>query len=149
MGAIKRKAEQGATPSKKAKSTPSDRSAKRRKSDVEQTSPAKAKPESAAPKPSVFKDEEKSFPRGGASVLTPLEHKQISIKANQDVLFEQAGIKRPGGGGDDGFSDMGSEDDEKATAKSKKKFPTKNKRSHESGEKEDVVRAKGLSYKVS
>jgi len=148
MGAIKRKAEQGATPSKKAKSAPSDRSAKRRKSDVEQTSPAKAKPESAAPKPSVFKDEEKSFPRGGASVLTPLEHKQISIKANQDVLFEQAGIKRPGGG-DDGFSDMGSEDDEKATAKSKKKFPTKNKRSHESGEKEDVVRAKGLSYKVS
>ena len=80
--------------------------------------------------------------------MTPLEHKQISIKANQDVLFEQAGIKRPGGG-DDGFSDMGSEDDEKAAAKSKKKFPTKNKKSDESGEKEDVVRAKGLSYKVS
>ncbi|EDU48820.1 rRNA biogenesis protein RRP5 [Pyrenophora tritici-repentis Pt-1C-BFP] len=147
MGAIKRKAEQGATPSKKAKSALTDRSAKRRKSDVEQTSPAKPKAESAAPKPSVFKDEEKSFPRGGASVLTPLEHKQISIKANQDVLFEQAGIKRPGGGGDDGFSDMGSEDDEKAAAKSKKKFPKKSKKSHESGEKDDVVRAKGLSYK--
>ncbi|EFQ89360.1 hypothetical protein CFE70_003045 [Pyrenophora teres f. teres 0-1] len=147
MGAIKRKAEQGATPSKKAKSALTDRSAKRRKSDVEQTSPAKPKAESAAPKPSVFKDEEKSFPRGGASVLTPLEHKQISIKANQDVLFEQAGIKRPGGGGDDGFSDMGSEDDEKAAAKSNKKFPKKSKKTHESGEKDDVVRAKGLSYK--
>jgi rRNA biogenesis protein RRP5 len=109
MGAIKRKAE-GNTPSKKEKGASSDRSAKRRKSDVAaEPSPAKSKPESAAPKPSVFKDEEKSFPRGGASVLTPLEHKQIHIKANQDVLFEQStGTKRTGGGGDDdGFSGYG------------------------------------------
>ncbi|RMZ71103.1 hypothetical protein GMOD_00005609 [Pyrenophora seminiperda CCB06] len=148
MGAIKRKAEQGAMPSKKAKSASTDRSAKRRKSDIEQTSPAKAKPESAAPKPSVFKDEEKSFPRGGASVLTPLEHKQISIKATQDVLFEQAGVKRPSGGGDDGFSDMGSEDDAKAASKSKKKFPKKSTKPHEGGEKEVAVRTKGLSYKT-
>ncbi|RYN60588.1 rRNA biogenesis protein [Alternaria tenuissima] len=148
MGAIKRKAEQGATPSKKSKSAPADRSTKRRKSDVEQPSPEKSKPERAAPKPSVFKDEEKSFPRGGASVLTPLEHKQIQIKANQDVLFEQAGGVKRTGGGDDGFSDMGSEDDEKAAAKSKKKPLTKkSKKSHDSGEKDDTVRAEGLSYK--
>jgi rRNA biogenesis protein RRP5 len=147
MGAIKRKAEQGAAPSKKAKGASTDRSTKRRKSDVEQPSPAKPKPESAAPKPSVFKDEEKSFPRGGASVLTPLEHKQIQIKANQDVLFEQAGIKRTGG--DDGFSDMGSEDEEQAATKSKKKPLTKKiKKSHDGGEKDDSVRAEGLSYKV-
>jgi hypothetical protein len=154
MGAIKRKAE-GNTPSKKEKGASSDRSAKRRKSDVAaEPSPAKSKPESAAPKPSVFKDEEKSFPRGGASVLTPLEHKQIHIKANQDVLFEQStGTKRTGGGGgggdDDGFSDMGSEDGEKATAKSKKKQLKKSKKSHEGGEEEEVIRAEGLSYKVS
>jgi rRNA biogenesis protein RRP5 len=148
MGAIKRKAEQGAAPSKKPKGASTDRSAKRRKSDAEQPSPAKSKPESAAPKPSVFKDEEKSFPRGGASVLTPLEHKQIQIKANQDVLFEQSGEKRTGGG-DDGFSDMGSEDEEKNAAKSKKKpLFKKSKKSHDSGEKDDTVRAEGLSYKV-
>ncbi|KNG52540.1 nucleic acid-binding protein [Stemphylium lycopersici] len=148
MGAIKRKADQGAAPSKKAKGASTDRSAKRRKSDVDQQSPAKPKPESAAPKPSVFKDEEKSFPRGGASVLTPLEHKQIQIKANQDVLFEQSGVKRTGGGDDEGYSDMGSEDDERAAPKSKKKQPfKKSKQSHESGEKEDMVRVEGLSYK--
>ena len=145
MGAIKRKAEQGSTPSKKDKSAPSDRHAKRRKSDVtEQPSPAKPKPEVTAQK-SVFRDEEKAFPRGGASVLTPLEHKQIQIKANQDVLFEQAGIKRSG---DDGFSDMGSEDGEKAAPKlSKKRLTKRGKKTHEDGEKEQVVRVEGLNYK--
>ena len=123
MGAVKRKAEQGPTPSKKAKGASNDRSAKRRKSDVDLQSPAKAKLENAAPA-SVFKDEEKkSFPRGGASVLTPLEHKQIQIKANQDVLFEQSGQKRPSGDDGEGYSDMGSEDDAttKAAPKTKKK----------------------------
>jgi rRNA biogenesis protein RRP5 len=149
MGAIKRKADQGNTPSKKEKGAPSDRSAKRRKSDVAaEPAPAKPKSESSAPKPSVFKDEEKSFPRGGASVLTPLEHKQIHIKANQDVLFEQTGGKRTGGD-DDGFSDMGSDDGEKAAPKAKKKFVKKGKKSHADGETEEAVRAEGLSYKVS
>jgi rRNA biogenesis protein RRP5 len=31
--------------------------------------------------------DEFNFPRGGASVLTPLEHKEISRKADEDVLF--------------------------------------------------------------
>jgi rRNA biogenesis protein RRP5 len=147
MGAAKRKAE-GNTPSKKEKSAPSDRSAKRRKSDVAaEPSPAKSKPESAAPKASVFKDEEKSFPRGGASVLTPLEHKQIHVKANQDVLFEQStGTKRTG---DDEFSEVGSDDGDKATPKSKARPVKKTKKSHEGAEEEQVVRASGLSYKVS
>ncbi|KAL9033237.1 MAG: hypothetical protein Q9214_007609 [Letrouitia sp. 1 TL-2023] len=38
----------------------------------------------------VLKPEELAFPRGGASVLTPLEHKRIQIQAKNDVLFEQA-----------------------------------------------------------
>ncbi|KAF1832627.1 nucleic acid-binding protein [Decorospora gaudefroyi] len=147
MGAVKRKADQGATPSKKEKVASSHRSVKRRKSDVAaDPAPAKSKPERAAPKPSVFKDEETSFPRGGASVLTPLEHKQIQIKANQDVLFEQAGVKRTGG--DDGFSDMGSEDEATATPKTKEKKPLKRgNRSRAVGEEEPLVRAEGLSYK--
>ena len=38
--------------------------------------------------------EEPSFPRGGASILTPLEHKQIQIEATRDVLFEQQSSKK-------------------------------------------------------
>jgi rRNA biogenesis protein RRP5 len=146
MGAIKRKAEQASTPSKKDKSASTDRNAKRRKSDVtEQPAPAKSKPEIAPAKQSVFKDEEASFPRGGASVLTPLEHKQIQIKANQDVLFESAGVKRTGG--DDGFSDMGSDDEERAAAKTKKRPAKKSKKGQDDSEKEQVVRVEGLNYK--
>ena len=32
------------------------------------------------------KQDETSFPRGGASVLTPLEHKEISMKAAKDLF---------------------------------------------------------------
>lgn len=32
--------------------------------------------------------DEAAFPRGGGSILTPLEHKQIQIQATRDVLFE-------------------------------------------------------------
>ena len=60
-----------------------------------------AKPASApihVPKISKLKEEEAAFPRGGASVLTPLEHKQINIDATRDVLFEQeAASKAPEG----------------------------------------------------
>jgi rRNA biogenesis protein RRP5 len=151
MAAIKRKAEQASTPSKKDKGASSDRNAKRRKSDVTEQpapapAPAKARPEVTAQK-SVFKDEEKSFPRGGASVLTPMEHKQIQIKANQDVLFEQSGGKRTSKG-DEGFSDMGSDDGERAARKEPKKRPAKKgKKGIEDGDKEKVVRAEGLNYK--
>jgi rRNA biogenesis protein RRP5 len=137
MGSIKRKAD---APAKKEKAAAPDRSVKRqRKSDVADAAPAKPKPETAPPK-SVFKDEEKSFPRGGASVLTPLEHKQIQIKANQDVLFEQTGGTRTG--------DMGSEDGDKAKSKAAKKWPSKKGKKQDDGEKELVVRAEGLNYKV-
>ncbi|SGZ52400.1 CIC11C00000000250 [Sungouiella intermedia] len=39
---------------------------------------------------SLLSSSEVAFPRGGASVLTPLEVKTISNKATEDVLFEQA-----------------------------------------------------------
>ena len=38
---------------------------------------------------SILRDEERAFPRGGASALTPLEYKQIQIQATRDVLFEE------------------------------------------------------------
>jgi len=148
MGAIKRKAEQPSVPRRKEPGALGDRLAKRPKPDAMAEQPA-AKPKAEAPT-SVFKDEEKAFPRGGASVLTPLEHKQIHIRANQDVLFEQAGIKRTGAADDD-FSDMGSDDGgdvaQKPAKKKKKVFP-KNSKQHEDADKEPAIRAEGLSYKV-
>ncbi|KAF1957896.1 nucleic acid-binding protein [Byssothecium circinans] len=143
MGPMKRKADQGSVPAKKEKGTPSDRSAKRqRKSDAaEQPTPSKA---GSAPK-SVFKDEEKAFPRGGASVLTPLEHKQIQVKANQDVLFEQAGHKRSG---EDGLSDENSDAGEEGASKTVKKRKSKKSKTAEDDEvKEKKIKASGLSLK--
>jgi rRNA biogenesis protein RRP5 len=148
MGAFKRKADQEATPPKKEKGTPNDRSAKRlRKSEsnTEHTTPSKGKPEGSAQK-SIFKHEETAFPRGGASVLTPLEHKQIQIKATQDVLFEQAGLKRSG---DDGLSDQGSDlGEEEKTKAPKKRKPKKTKTANGEAAEEPKVKAEGLTSKV-
>ncbi|TPX57769.1 hypothetical protein PhCBS80983_g03584 [Powellomyces hirtus] len=36
---------------------------------------------------------EESFPRGGASTLTPLEYREVSDQAKQDVLFEQTEVE--------------------------------------------------------
>ena len=146
MAALKRKADHGNNSSKKNKITSGDPATKRRKSHpAAEPLPTRAKPEKPVTK-TIFQDEEKSFPRGGASVLTPLEHKQIQIRANQDVLFEQAGVKRTG---DDGLSDMGSDDGVQAPAKpSKKRHSKKNKALHHEGDKEQLIRVEGLSYKV-
>jgi hypothetical protein len=82
------------------------------------------------------RDEEVAFPRGGASVLTPLEHKQIQIEATRDVLFEQ-GAKTDG------------EVDAVTSARKISKSKGKNKKSSEQPqEEEDSVKIEGLSYKV-
>ena len=150
MGAIKRKADQGSTPARKEREAPKDRSAKRqRKSDAQDLPPpAKPKPEISTQN-SIFKDEEKSFPRGGASLLTPLEHKQIQIKANQDVLFEQSGQKKRGGGGD-GMSDGGSDfdDDDDAPKSAKKRKSKKSKTALDGEEQVKKIKAEGLTFKV-
>jgi len=100
-------------------------------------SPVASKPELA--KRSTLhasKDEEASFPRGGGSILTPLEFKQISNDAAKDVLFESENVKskstkrkkrpmREGSGGD------------------KRAKGDESKRSEQKG-----VKAEGLSYKV-
>ena len=74
--------------------------------------------------------------------MTPLEHKQIQIKANQDVLFEQTSAKRTGGG-DAEYGDMGSDDEGKA-AKKAKKWPTKKSKKSNDEEDEPVVKEEGL-----
>ena len=95
------------------------------------------------PKISKVREEEAAFPRGGASVLTPLEHKQIQIEATRDVLFEQQGGKpKPETEGEDGGAVRNVK-----TSKSKKGKKGK-KGAEEIESKEDSVMIEGLSYKV-
>lgn len=116
----------------------------------ESTRPEK-KPKASAPssKLSVPKNEEPDFPRGGASVLTPLEHKQIQIQATRDVLFEQTTGKKSTA---NEFEDEENEADQPdhadgAPLKAKRKKGSKKRKSVELTE-EAAVRIEGLSYKV-
>ncbi|ROW12603.1 hypothetical protein VMCG_00682 [Cytospora schulzeri] len=102
MSTLKRKgAPSGAAPTKNAKPTTEPRPSKKVKSDkpakTDDKKNAKATdksaPSSSAPALARVKEEEPLFPRGGGSVLTPLEHKQISVQAKQDALFEEESAK--------------------------------------------------------
>lgn len=104
----------------------------------------------------VLRDDEPSFPRGGGSVLTPLERKQIQIQATKDVLFEQKGAKGSTGhfaGGDDEDDDdvqMDDADDMTAGAKKSRKRKTKGKKGTEKEDQDkQTVRIEGLNFKVS
>jgi rRNA biogenesis protein RRP5 len=97
---------------------------------------------------SVLRDEAPAFPRGGASLLTPLEKKQIHIQATRDVLFEQHGGGEADGlaSGDDEGADY--KDTAKATTpKSKRKRKDKGKTANEQSEKPGV-RVEPLNFKV-
>ncbi|KAJ5546028.1 hypothetical protein N7494_003613 [Penicillium frequentans] len=105
---------------------------------------------------SVLRDDEPSFPRGGASVLTPLERKQIQIQATKDVLFEQKGSKGPkkstrkpdDDNDDEDDEDVEMEDDDTtAPAKKSRKKKTKGKKSDDKEKSEKTVRIEPLSFK--
>jgi len=99
-------------------------------------------------KSTLVQEEDRSFPRGGASVLTPLEHKQIKIQAEKDVLFEQStGKKKPHA--DDGFSDDEADAEAGAdtAAPAKKKRKTKGKKGAADDSGLPKVKVQGLSYK--
>ncbi|GAM35017.1 U3 snoRNP-associated protein [Talaromyces pinophilus] len=99
---------------------------------------------------SVLRDEESAFPRGGGSVLTPLERKQIQIQATRDVLFEQKRSGKPAEGLDDDISDadvdMQDEVEKPATTKKSRKSKSKKSRDTEKQAKEGV-RVESLSFK--
>lgn len=90
------------------------------------------------PKPagvvSVLKDEEPMFPRGGGSILTPLEQKQINLEAKADAKHEEE------------FETSG-----KAGAKKKRKASQKtSKKTHTiRDDADDSVKAESLNFKVS
>ncbi|KAH6603490.1 rrna biogenesis RRP5 [Trichoderma cornu-damae] len=103
MSTLKRKDAPGSNPpSKSAKNSKEARPSKKeapakdakpaakahRKSDGRKWDGA-TEERSKAPIVSVLKDDEPVFPRGGASVLTPLEQKKIQMEAKADAIREE------------------------------------------------------------
>ncbi|OCK79630.1 nucleic acid-binding protein [Lepidopterella palustris CBS 459.81] len=157
MAPIKRFADSDSAAMKKQKHSSENRPSKRQRKiepaanegikskSTNQSDPTPVKSQ-VVPQASLFKDEERAFPRGGASVLTPLEHKQIQIEATQDVLFEQSGNKRSADGAE---SDDGAKDgtETKPHLSKKLKKSKGDKKGAGAVREEARVRIEGLSYK--
>ncbi|KAI0879700.1 hypothetical protein GGS24DRAFT_508582 [Hypoxylon argillaceum] len=133
MSSLKRKDAPGGAPTTKSpKRSKSDKpQSKPRANSSQATKPSQEKPASAAGV-SRLKEEEPLFPRGGGSILSPLEHRQISIQAKQDVLFEQQ-------------SGEAAKKSDKSL-KRKKSKSSKNKSSDAAHLAEDIVRIESLNY---
>ena len=135
MSGLKRKDGPGGNLSpKSAKKVKDDQVSKPRKSKL---LPATSDSKSTSTKPSKAatssrRTEEPLFPRGGGSVLTPLERKQINIDATADANREEE------------FSTSG-----KVTKKGKKD-PLKKKKGKDAdvGEAEEIVKIEALNIKV-
>ncbi|KAE9372351.1 nucleic acid-binding protein [Stipitochalara longipes BDJ] len=116
-----------------------DRPSKRFRADEKDGATPKA---SLVPKISRVREEEAAFPRGGASLLTPLEHKQIQIEATRDVLFEQESGKSSR------LEEDGVREETAVRKKNKSKSKGKGKKGTENAEaEEENVKIEGLSYK--
>ena len=128
---------------------------KRKREDSTGSAPVskKSRPLNATAKLSMLKEEEPSFPRGGASVLTPLEHKQIQRQAQQDVLFEQkTGTKPTKHDFEDEWEDDEAVQVGPAPVSSKRKSKPNIKETPKGGSRapeiERGMKIEGLSYKV-
>ena len=107
--------------------------------------PSKPATKSTAPK------EEPAFQRGGASLLTPLEKKQIQVLATRDALFEQStGQKaRNAEFGDDEDQEDGISEPTTAPAKAKRRTKVRCDQNGEVADPEQSgIRIESLSYKV-
>lgn len=154
MAPIKRKGTTGddsATKNQKRARVSSDAAKAEKKSNPSKDAskePTTRQPDTAV---SVLREEESAFPRGGGSVLTPLERKQIQIQATRDVLFEQNRSGKPAEGLDDDISDadVDMQDEGEKPATTKKSRKSKNKKSRDTEKKaKEGVRVEGLSFKV-
>lgn len=151
MASVKRKAVTDERPQKKAKAAKPEDETKAAKGGAKTGKPQKAqsRDEDAGkrkgPVKSVLQQEERSFPRGGASVLTPIEEKQVRAQAERDVLYEQrTGQKAPRDEDDGDLFDA-----EQESAAQVKKTKKKVKKGAEHGKKEPAgTRIQGLSYKT-
>ncbi|KAK0248844.1 hypothetical protein B0A54_12762 [Friedmanniomyces endolithicus] len=161
MAAIKRKAVTDDRPAKKVKSAKSGPDAKEEKRTAK---PSKShdkytekqggdkgisKDEQKTVVKSILQQEDRAFPRGGASVLTPIEQRQIKVQAERDVLFEQeTGRKAPALEDEDG--DRFDEEDPAVPAR--KKQQQKSRRRDDGDGHAKVtgsgIKIQGLSYKT-
>lgn len=133
MSTLKRKdAPGGNPPPKSAKSTKEARPSKK-ETPSNDAKPA-PKSEKAAPVVSLLKDEEPMFPRGGASVLTPLEQKHIQLEAKADALRDEE------------FT-TGSKTQKKQKRKSTLSKAEKKADKKKSADQEDTVKVDSLSFK--
>lgn len=121
------------TPEKKAKAAKTDKSPKPNKTNENTAAPSISQPSQSS---LLLRDEESMFPRGGASVLTPLEQKQIQMKAKADAFDED-------------------ELDVSTKSKSKKKERNEKRASKKSDKQtshpvrgEDSVKVESLNFKV-
>lgn len=143
MSSIKRKGAPSANSSERdakhnAESRPSKKvkSEKTGKRDDKKGAKDTEKTPSSVKAITTIQGDEPLFPRGGGSVLTPLEHKQITIQAKQDALFEEESGKP-------------SKKTEKSEKKKKRKSSKKEEKSSgTSARDEDAVKIEGLNYKV-
>ena len=90
--------------------------------------------------------EEPAFQRGGASILTPLEQKQIQVQATRDALFEQSTGQQAR---NVEFSDDENKEPTAAPARTKRRRTEKHGADRKPSNREDSgFRMEGLSYKV-
>ncbi|KAL6864274.1 hypothetical protein J3F83DRAFT_743211 [Trichoderma novae-zelandiae] len=139
MSNLKRKdAPGGNPPSKSAKNSKAARPSKNEASakDAKPSTKAHRKPEAATEEStsaavvSVLKDDEPVFPRGGGSVLTPLEQKKIQMEAKADAIREEE-----------------FETGAKSQKKKAKKSAVKGDKKTEKKAEEDTIRIESLNYK--
>lgn len=136
MSSLKRKDAPGGAPAAKSpKRSKSDKPHSKQNANSSEPSKQLQQKPVSAPGVSRLKEEEPLFPRGGGSVLSPLEHRQISIQAKQDVLFEHE-------------SGQGAKKAEQSLKRKKSKTP-KSKLPNGGRSAEDVVRIESLNYQVS
>jgi rRNA biogenesis protein RRP5 len=145
MPSAKRKPEAAPTkpPSKRPKTDPGSKP----------ETPVKEEKKDQKPRPvSVLTKEQPAFPRGGASLLTPLERKQIRAKAARDADREQKPTEDLFGRGD-GAPDTESDEGERAKIETQ---PKRRERQRTKGKKKSdstaastkaEVQIGGLSYK--
>ncbi|KAI1355729.1 hypothetical protein F5Y01DRAFT_269647 [Xylaria sp. FL0043] len=133
MSSLKRKDAPGGAPTTKSpKRSKSDKAQSKQNANSSHSSKQPQQKPTSTPGVSRLKEEEPLFPRGGGSVLSPLEHRQISVQAKQDVLFEQE-------------SGQGAKKAEQSL-KRKKSKASKDKSSKVGVSAEDIVRIESLNY---
>ncbi|KAI1331172.1 nucleic acid-binding protein [Xylariaceae sp. FL0255] len=131
MSSLKRKDAPGGAPvAKSPKRSKSDNKSKSNsKLDTKSSKPSATAPQPKATSVSRLKEEEPLFPRGGGSVLSPLEHRQISIQAKQDALFEQESAKKTD-----------------RAPKKKRSKPNKDKAANGTASADDSIKIESLNY---